>query len=175
MLELRAKNRQLGVGLRAFRDPIRSHLIARDPTRIMIEITDRIQIHEDELVFEFVRSSGPGGQNVNKVSSAVRLRFDVTGSPSLPCDVRERLIRLAGKRTSAEGVLVIQAQRFRTQESNRKDAVARLVAMIRAASERPEIRRPTRPTAGSRIRRLDAKRRRSATKAGRKNPEPAEE
>lgn len=141
----------------------------------MIEVTDRLQIHEDELEFEFVRASGPGGQNVNKVSSAVRLRFDVKGSPSLPFDVRERLIRLAGKRMSTEGVLMIQAQKFRTQESNRKDAVDRLVEMIRKATERPEVRRPTRPTAGSRLRRLAAKRRRGETKAGRKAPEPDSE
>jgi ribosome-associated protein len=138
----------------------------------MIDVTDRIQIHEDELAFEFVRASGPGGQNVNKVSSAVRLRFDVRNSPSLPFDVRERLIRLGGKRVSNEGILMIHAQKFRTQESNRRDATERLVELIRKASERPEIRRPTRPTNGSRVRRLDDKRRRGETKAGRKEPGP---
>jgi len=137
----------------------------------MIDVTDRIQIHEDELAFEYVRASGPGGQNVNKVSTAVRLRFDVQNSPSLPFDVRERLTRLAGKRMSNEGILMIHAQKFRTQESNRKEAVERLVDLIRKASERPEIRRPTRPTTGSKLRRLDAKRRRGETKAGRKAPE----
>ena len=137
----------------------------------MIEVTDRIQLSEEDLAFEYVRASGPGGQNVNKVSTAVRLRFDVRNSPSLPFDVRERLVRLAGKRMSNEGVLMIHAQKFRTQEANRREAVERLVELIRKASERPEIRRPTRPTAGSRVRRLDAKRRRGATKAGRRSPE----
>ncbi len=143
--------------------------------KVMIEVTDRIQISEDELAFEFVRASGPGGQNVNKVSSAVRLRFDAQNSPSLPFDVRQRLIRLAGKRISTEGILMIHAQKFRTQEANRREAVERLVEMIQKASERPEIRRPTRPTAGSKLRRLDAKRRRGQTKAGRKAPEPGME
>jgi ribosome-associated protein len=137
----------------------------------MIDVTDRIQIPDDELAFEFVRASGPGGQNVNKVSSAVRLRFDARNSPSLPNDVRDRLIRLAGKRMTDEGVLIILAQTNRTQDANRREAIERLVELIRKASERPALRRPTRPTAGSRIRRLESKRRRGETKAGRRAPE----
>jgi len=118
----------------------------------------------DELRFEFFRSSGPGGQNVNKVATAVRLRFDVRNSTSLPSEVKERLLRLAANRITEDGVLLIEARRFRTQERNRDDAVARLMAWIAKASEPPRPRRPTRPSPASRQRRLDAKQRRSTTK-----------
>ena len=130
----------------------------------MIPITDRISLDDDELQFEFVRASGPGGQNVNKVATAAQLRFDVTGSPSLPATVKTRLRRLAGRRMTGEGVLVIDARRHRTQKANREDAVDRLVDLIRRAARRPKKRVPTRPTAASRKRRLDAKKRRGQSK-----------
>jgi ribosome-associated protein len=131
----------------------------------MIRVTDHIAIDEAELTEDFVRSSGPGGQNVNKLSTAVQLRFDVRRSPSLPDEVRARLERLAGKRLTRDGVLVITAQRHRTQERNRADALERLVALVRQAAVRPVPRRPTKPTLASRKRRLDAKKRRSGIKA----------
>lgn len=131
----------------------------------MIRITDQIAIDDSEISESFIRSSGPGGQNVNKLSTAVQLRFDVRGSPSLPQDVRERLERLAGRRLTRDGVLVITAQRFRLQERNREDAVARLVELIRAATVRPVKRRPTRPTFASKVRRLEGKKRRGDVKA----------
>ncbi len=131
----------------------------------MIRITDHIAIDESEISESFVRASGPGGQNVNKLSTAVQLRFDVRASPSLPDDVRTRLERLAGKRLTREGVLVITAQRFRTQERNREDAVARLVELVQAAAVRPAKRRPTRPTFASKVRRLEGKKRRGDVKA----------
>jgi ribosome-associated protein len=134
----------------------------------MIRITPDISIREAELTLDFVRSSGPGGQNVNKVATAVQLRFDVFRSPSLPEDVRRRLVRMAGKRVSKEGVLRIDARRFRTQERNRQDAVDRLVEWIRRAAVKPKKRIKTRPTLGSRERRLEGKRRRSETKRLRK-------
>jgi ribosome-associated protein len=130
----------------------------------MIHITERIAIGDDELVEQFVRSSGPGGQNVNKLSTAVQLRFDVRGSPSLPDDVAVRLMRLAGKRLTREGVIVIIAQRHRTQERNRDDARERLFEMIRQASVAPIKRRPTRPTRASRERRIEGKKRRATIK-----------
>ncbi len=133
----------------------------------MIQVTNTIALDEAELQESFIRASGPGGQNVNKVESAVQLRFDVRNSPSLPDDVRARLERIAGKRLTNDGVLVITAQRFRTQERNREDAVARLVELIRQATERPKPRRPTRPTLASKKRRLEAKGRRSEIKKGR--------
>jgi ribosome-associated protein len=118
----------------------------------------------NEVAFEFYRSSGPGGQNVNKVSTAVRLRFDLRRSQVLPDEVKARLARLAGRRLTEAGVLVIEAQRFRTQEGNRADAMARLLELIRRAQEPPRERRATRPTAGSQERRLRAKKRRGAVK-----------
>ena len=130
----------------------------------MIRITDRISIDESELSENFVRASGPGGQNVNKLATAVQLRFDVRHSPSLPNDVSIRLQRLAGSRLTNDGVLVIVAQRHRTQERNRQDALDRLIALIRQAAVPPKPRRPTRPTKASRERRLEVKKRRSGVK-----------
>jgi len=130
----------------------------------MIRITDRISIDESELAETFIRASGPGGQNVNKLSSAVQLRFDVRQSPSLPNDVRIRLERLAGKRLTREGVLVITAQRHRTQERNRADARERLIELVREAATPPVPRRPTRPTRASRERRIETKKRRATIK-----------
>jgi ribosome-associated protein len=130
----------------------------------MIRITDTISIDESELIENFVRSSGPGGQNVNKLSTAVQLRFDVRRSLSLPNDVALRLMRIAGRRMTKDGVLVITAQQHRTQERNRADAQERLVAMIRLAAVRPVPRRPTKPTRASRQRRLEGKKRRSGIK-----------
>jgi len=131
----------------------------------MIRITDHIALDESELVESFIRASGPGGQNVNKLSTAVQLRFDVRGSPSLTDEVRARLERLAGRRLTRDGVLVITAQNHRTQERNRADALDRLVELIRAAAVRPVPRRPTKPTKASRRRRVDDKKRRGSIKA----------
>ena len=130
----------------------------------MIQITHNIAIDEREIKEEFVRSSGPGGQNVNKVSTAVKLRFDVVKSPSLPEDVRERLLRLGGKRITEKGVLVIDARRFRTQERNRQDAINRLVALIKEASVKPKFRKKTKPSRASKQRRLVQKHQRSEVK-----------
>ena len=142
--------------------------LARGPnpgyTEGMIRVTGTITIGEEEIHQEFIRASGPGGQNVNKVATAVQLRFDVAHSPSLPEDVRERLTRLAGKRLTKEGYLVIDARRFRTQEQNRQDAVARLVSLIRQAAQKPKIRKKTAPTLASKERRLESKHRRSKIK-----------
>jgi ribosome-associated protein len=130
----------------------------------MIHITSTISIDESEIQEQFIRASGPGGQNVNKVATAVQLRFNVAGSPSLSKDVRERLIRLAGRRMTEEGVLIIDARRFRTQEKNRQDALDRLIGLIRKAAEKPKPRRRTRPSEASKQRRLDTKKHRSDTK-----------
>ena len=136
----------------------------------MIRVTDHISLAEDELEESFIRASGPGGQNVNKVSSAVQLRFDAGASPSLQPAVKERLRRVAGRKMTEAGVVVITANRFRTQERNRADAVERLVAMIAQAAHAPTPRRPTRPTYASRLRRLEAKKHRSGLKTTRSQP-----
>jgi ribosome-associated protein len=130
----------------------------------MIAISPTINIPESEIQFDFMRASGPGGQNVNKVSSAVQLRYNVKSSPSLPEDVRRRLVRFAGRRITLDGVLIIEAKRYRTQEQNRQDAVDRLVALVQRAAEKPKVRRPTRATLASKERRLESKRRRSELK-----------
>jgi ribosome-associated protein len=130
----------------------------------MIPVTPSIALDESEIHESFIRGSGPGGQNVNKVATAVQLRFDVRNSPSLPEGVRERMMRLAGKRLTGEGVLVITAQRHRTQERNREDALQRLLDLIRQATEVPKPRRPTKPTFGSKQRRLDSKTKRGDIK-----------
>ncbi|WP_046863709.1 alternative ribosome rescue aminoacyl-tRNA hydrolase ArfB [Microvirga massiliensis] len=130
----------------------------------MIHITESAWIREEELEENFVRGSGPGGQNVNKVSSAVQLRFNVRAAPGLSEELKSRLERLAGSRLSAEGILVISAQRYRTQEANRADARERLFELIRRAAERPKTRRPTRPTLASKRRRLEEKSRRGEAK-----------
>ena len=133
----------------------------------MIEITASLSLDEAEVRFEAIRASGPGGQHVNKVATAVQLRFDVAGSPSLPEDVRERLLRIAGRRVTAEGELILEARRHRSQERNRRDALERLVALIARAAEPPKPRKKTRPTKASKARRLDEKSRRSSIKKGR--------
>jgi ribosome-associated protein len=130
----------------------------------MIYITKYISINEDEICEEFIRSSGPGGQNVNKVATSVKLRFNVSESMSLPDDVRQRLISLAGKQITQDGVLIIHARRFRTQDGNRQDALNRLIHLIQQAAERPKIRRKTKPTLASKMQRLEAKHHRGKIK-----------
>jgi ribosome-associated protein len=134
----------------------------------MLYITPTLAIDESEIQLEFIRASGPGGQHVNKVASAVQLRFDVRNSLSLPNDVRERLLRLAGSRITEDGILIITARRFRSQERNRQDAIERLVELIRKAAEEPRLRRKTKPTLASKRRRLDTKHHRSETKRTRR-------
>ena len=133
----------------------------------MIQITPKLAINDNEFEIDFVRASGPGGQNVNKVSSAVVLRFDIPNS-SLPVDVQQRLRKLAGKRITEDGTLIIKAQQFRTQERNRQDAIDRLVELIQQAVIPPKVRIPTKPTRASQMRRVESKRRRSEIKQARR-------
>ncbi len=135
----------------------------------MLRITHTIAIGEDEVHERFVRASGPGGQNVNKVATAVQLRFDVVNSPSLPEAVRRRLIRLAGRRVTGGGVLIIEAKRYRTRERNRRDALDRLIAWVRKAAATPKPRRKTKPTLASKARRLKAKQQRGQAKQSRRS------
>jgi ribosome-associated protein len=134
----------------------------------MIEISPSIQLDESELQFTFIRAAGPGGQNVNKVATSAQLRFDVARSQSLPEDVKQRLVRLGGSRMTDDGVLNIEARRYRTQEQNRTDAIERLITLIQKSSRAPEPRHATRPTHASQVRRVEGKKKRGDVKRNRK-------
>ncbi len=136
----------------------------------MIQVTPEISIDENEVELDFIRSSGPGGQNVNKVSTSVQLRFNIATSPNLPTRVRERLIRLAGAKVTSDKVLIIQASNYRSQEKNRQDAISRLVKLIEEASKEPKERRKTKPTFESKRRRLESKKRKGLIKKMRRAP-----
>lgn len=136
----------------------------------MIRVTHRISLDESELHEEFVRASGPGGQHVNKTDSAVQLRFDVRNSPNLPPEVKARLVKLAGSRMTLDGVLIIMGDRYRSQLRNREDVRERLIDLIRDATVQPKTRRPTKPTLGSKQRRLEGKSQRSEVKKMRGKP-----
>lgn len=135
----------------------------------MIEVTDSIRLPENEIQLDFIRASGPGGQNINKVSSAVQLRFDAAKSSALSEEVRARLKQISGHRMTADGILIIKAQRHRTQDRNREDAIERLVALIRQAAEKPRPRRPTKPSRAAKQKRLSSKRHRGETKRRRRS------
>jgi ribosome-associated protein len=137
-----------------------------------VEIAPGLTIPENELTFCFVRSSGPGGQNVNKVATAAQLRFDVRNSPSLTSEVKERLVGLAGTRMTQDGMLVIEAKRYRTQEQNRADALLRLAILLEKATHRPKVRHATRPSLSARIKRVESKKKRGAVK---KQRQPSDE
>ena len=138
----------------------------------MIGITPSLSIDENEIQLDFIRSSGPGGQNVNKVASGVQLRFDIRNSPSLESEVKERLIKLAGSRVTEEGILIIEAKKYRTQEQNRFDATQRLIAWIQKALEKPKVRRATRPSLTAKAARVGDKKKRGEIKKTRRfNPE----
>ncbi len=130
----------------------------------MIEVSSSIKLDENELQYDFIRASGPGGQNVNKVATAVQLRFDVRNSPSLDPAVKARLTKLAGSRMTDEGILIIEARRYRTQEQNRFDALQRLTALLQKAGEAPRVRRPTRPSLTAKAARVSSKKKRGETK-----------
>ena len=133
----------------------------------MIEITPTLSIEDSEIQLEYIRASGPGGQNVNKVATAVQLRFDIRNSPSLAEDVKLRLTRLGGQRVTLEGMLILEAKRYRTQEQNRSDAILRLTALIQGALEKPKPRRATRPSLASQTRRIESKKKRGDIKKNR--------
>lgn len=135
-----------------------------------MKITSIHFIPDDEVVLTYIRASGPGGQNVNKVSTTCQLRFDIRNSHTLPLEVKERLLRLAGTRVTHEGVIVIEAKRYRTQEQNRQDAEARLVSLIQKALTRPKRRRPTQPSVAAKIKRIETKKRRGTIKRLRQSP-----
>jgi len=134
----------------------------------MIEVNSNVKIDESEIQYEFIRASGPGGQNVNKVASSVQLRFDIRNSPSLESEVKERLIKLAGSRVTDDGILIIEAKKYRTQEQNRYDATQRLIAWVQKALEKPKVRRATRPSLTAKAARVGDKKKRGEIKKTRR-------